>query len=107
MKPTIEYRQNLLERLGGREDGGLGYLNACLEEGGIPSFLLALKDVVDARAGITALADKAGISRATLYNAFSRRGNPRVRNLEQIINALGLRLAVATKPRQSERTRTA
>ena len=94
MKPTIEYRANLLERLGGREDGGLGYLNACLEEGGIPSFLTALKDVVDARIGMTKLAGQSGMSRPTLYNALSSDGNPRLKNFSQIIDALGFRLSL-------------
>lgn len=94
MKPTIEYRANLLERLGGREDGGLGYLNACLEEGGLSSFLTALKDVVDARIGMTGLAGKSGMSRPTLYNALSLNGNPRLKNFSRIIEALGFRLTL-------------
>lgn len=94
MKPTIEYRANLLKRLGGRKDGGLGYLNACLEDGGIPSFLMALKDVVDARIGMTGLAGQSGMSRPTLYNALSPEGNPRLKNLSQIVENLGFRLAL-------------
>ncbi len=94
MKPTIEYRANLLERLGGREDGGLGYLNACLEEGGIPSFLIALKDVVDARIGMTELAGQSGMSRPALYTALSLYGKPRLKNISQIVENLGFRLAL-------------
>ena len=94
MKLTSEYRFLLLEGLGGSEDAGLGYLKACLEEGGIPHLLLGLKHVADARTGISALSKQIGVTRATLYKALSGNGNPRVKDFEQILQVLGFRIAI-------------
>lgn len=104
MKLTSEYRELLLERLGGSKDGGLGYLKACLEEGGVPHLLLGMKQVVDARTGMSALSKQIGVTRATLYKALSNDGNPRVKDLEQILEVLGFRTAIEENlPRSNEK----
>jgi probable addiction module antidote protein len=48
---------------------------------------------------MTALAEKAGLSRETLYRTLSERGNPRLDTLAAILAAFGLRLSV--QPRQA------
>jgi len=93
-KITTSYRDDLIEDL--RSDPGyaIGYLNAALEEGH-GAFLVALKDVVDARFGMSGLAEQAELNREALYRALSEEGNPRLTTLEKILAALGLHLAVA------------
>jgi probable addiction module antidote protein len=52
---------------------------------------------------MTALADKTGLSRETLYRTLSERGNPRLDTLAVILAAFGLRLTV--QPAKKSRAR--
>jgi probable addiction module antidote protein len=63
------------------------------EEGGEASFLSALRHVVEARGGMTVIAEKAGLSRESLYRALSPRGNPTLRTMRQVVHATGLTFA--------------
>ena len=74
-----------------------GYLNACLEEGDAEVFLLALRDVARARGGIAKLAEVTELNREHLYRMLSENGNPELRSLEALLDALGLRLAITLK----------
>jgi probable addiction module antidote protein len=91
---TTSYRDDLVERLRAEPEYAVGYLNAALEEGH-GAFPIALKDVMDARFGMTGLAEQAELNREALYRALSEEGNPRLTTLEKILGALGLHLAVA------------
>lgn len=97
---TRDYKEDLLTRLQAREDRGAGYLDAALEDGA-ETFLLALKDVFDAAGGETALSRKTGLHRVSLHKIASGRGNPTLTSLSAVLDALGLRLAVTTKPAQT------
>ena len=46
------------------------------QEGGESAFLMALRHVVEARGGMTAVAERAAVSRESLYRALSPKGNP-------------------------------
>jgi probable addiction module antidote protein len=72
------------------------YLTAALEEGDTAVFLLALRDVADAR-GIGTLAAKAQLNRENLYRMLSEHGNPQLDSLTALLDALDLGLAVAVK----------
>jgi probable addiction module antidote protein len=54
------------------------YIEAMLEDGDARAVPVALRTVADAVGGMTALADKTGLSRETLYRTLSERGNPRL-----------------------------
>jgi probable addiction module antidote protein len=99
---TVSYRDDLIERLRSRPGYSIGYLNAALEEGH-DVFLVALKDVIDARFGMTGLADKTELNREALYRALSTNGNPRLITLEKVLGALGLHLAVAAPAKARRR----
>jgi len=93
---TISYRDDLLERIRRSPDLGAGYLNAALAEA--PKvFLIALKDVVDAQGGVSRLAKKTGMHRVSLHSLLSAKGNPRLDNLNRILDALNIRLTMAPK----------
>ena len=79
------------------------YIEAMLEDGDARAVPVALRTVVDAVGGMTALADKTGLSRETLYRTLSQRGNPRLDTLAVILAAFGLRLTV--QPAQKTRGR--
>lgn len=74
------------------------YLKIILEEYGkdkdIYYFLDGLKNIAEARGGMTDLARKTGLSRQNLYKIFSAKSMPRVDTLNAILNALGFRLSV-------------
>jgi probable addiction module antidote protein len=105
-RPTVKtesYRESLLESLRNPEDAAQ-YLNACLADEDSRVFLLALRDVADARGGLRALSRDAHLNRESLYRMLSKSGNPSLESLASVLDAVGLRLAVqATAPRRGKR----
>ncbi|MGH9363669.1 MAG: addiction module antidote protein [Thermoanaerobaculia bacterium] len=79
------------------------YLNAALEEGDKNGFLLALRNVAQARGGIGKLSARTRLNRESLYRMLSARGNPELRSLGALLESLGLRLAIEVKPGRSRR----
>ncbi len=96
MARARDYRDHLDEVLVDDEEA-LGYLNAALEDSA-EVFLLALRDVARARkGGLPALAEAAQLNREHLYRMLSENGNPELRSLEALLDALGFRLSVELK----------
>lgn len=98
MKAT-SYQKDLIESLKDPCEAS-AYLNAAIEEGDYPVFLLALRNVAEANGGMAALAAKTRLSRESLYRMLSKQGNPEIRSLNVVLQAMGLRLAV--EPEQQE-----
>lgn len=99
---TESYREGLLESLR-NPDEAVDYLNACMEDEDPRVFLLALRDVADARGGIRALSRNARLNRESLYRMLSRSGNPSLNSLAAVLNACGLRLAVRPQRQRGKR----
>ena len=100
---TESYRESLLESLRNPEDAAQ-YLNACLEDEDARVFLMALRDLADARGGLRALSRDAHLNRESLYRMLSKSGNPSLESLASVLGACGLRLAVqATASRRGKR----
>jgi len=97
MVKTESYKENLFESLK-NPDTAAEYLTACLEDGGVDVFLLALRDVADAQGGVRKLSGRTRLNRENLYRMLSKAGNPSLSSLDSVLGSLGLRLAVA--PRQ-------
>lgn len=57
------------------------------EDGGQAGFFTALRHVIEARGGMTEVAEKAGLSRESLYRALSPKGNPTLRTMRQVVHA--------------------
>ena len=89
---TEKYENNLLSDLQ-NPDEAAEYLNAALEDGYPEVFLMALKDVANAK-GISKLACEAGMNREHLYKILSNKGNSELKSLSSILHSLGLRLSV-------------
>jgi probable addiction module antidote protein len=81
------------------------YLEAMLEDGDARVVPVALRTAADALGGMAALAERTGLSRETLYRTLSDKGNPRLDTLAAILQAFGLRIAVAPVGRQARRVR--
>jgi probable addiction module antidote protein len=92
-----DYGEHLDEVLRDDEEA-VAYLNAALGEDDPEVFLLALRDVARAReGGLPALAEAAHLNREHLYRMLSENGNPELRSLEALLDALGFRLSVERK----------
>ncbi|HKQ93262.1 MAG TPA: addiction module antidote protein [Blastocatellia bacterium] len=92
---TKSYRDSLLESLKDQAEAA-AYLDAALEDEDSRVFLLALRDVAEAR-GISHVAAEADLNRESLYRMLSEEGNPRLSSLDALLRALGLRLAVEVR----------
>lgn len=97
MARTRDYREHLDEVL--KDDSeAVAYLNAALAEDDPDVFLLALRDVARTReGGLASLAEAAHLNREHLYRMLSENGNPELRSLEALLDALGFRLSVELK----------
>lgn len=89
---TVRYVDGLRERLKDPARAA-AYLDAALEEGDQEVFLLALRDVAEAR-GLSVVAQEAQLNRENLYRMLSREGNPQLSSLNALLKSMGLRLAV-------------
>ncbi len=99
MRKVASYQKDLIASLRDPREAA-AYLNAALEDGDRAVFLLAIRNVAEAYGGMSALAEKAGLNRESLYRMLSKRGNPEIKSLSALLHAMGLRLAVEAKPRK-------
>lgn len=79
------------------------YIEAMLADGDPRAVPIALRTVAEAVGGMSALAEKTGLSRETLYRTLSEKGNPRLDTLTAILAAFGLRLSVRLSVLASDR----
>lgn len=94
MAKTRDYQEDLLEALQDPEEAA-EYLNAALEDDDREVFLLALRNVAQARVGGMAnLAEATGLNRESLYKMLSEQGNPELNSLSLVLHALGLKFSV-------------
>jgi len=98
--PTVDYKRRLLKDLKDI-DYASGYLTAGLEEGE-EVFLLALRDVVQAHGGMSALAKVTKLNRENLYDMLSKSGNPRLKSITAILNQLGLEVTFTPKAKRTK-----
>jgi len=80
------------------------YINAAAREDDPGAFLQALRNVAEARGGLSKIAASAGLNRQQLYRTLSSAGNPELRSLTRILEATGLQLVVTAKPQRKART---
>ncbi|MCL7941888.1 putative addiction module antidote protein [Halomonas sp. ATCH28] len=84
----------VIEMLRNDPEMALEYLRAAFdeldEEGGESAFLMALRHVVEAQGGMAAVAERAKVSRESLYRALSPKGNPTLRTMTAVIKATGI-----------------
>ncbi len=96
-------RPCMLERL--RDPAtAAAYINAAAHEDDPSAFLQALRNVAEARGGLTKIATRADLNRQQLYRTLSSAGNPELRSLTRILEAAGLQLIVTAKPERRART---
>jgi probable addiction module antidote protein len=91
-KITEKYEDNLKEDLRDPVEAA-EYLNAALEDGSQEVFLMALKDVANAK-GISEVARETKLNRENLYRILSTQGNPKLKSLNSVLHSVGLKLSV-------------
>ncbi|WP_039908873.1 MULTISPECIES: addiction module antidote protein [Candidatus Regiella] len=93
MTKSRNYDDAMVEMLKNDTEFAIAYLHQAFaeldEEGGQEAFLIALRHIVEARGGMAVIADKAKVSRETLYRTLSAKGNPTLSTMRQIIHAAG------------------
>lgn len=72
------------------------YLNAAMKDSP-EMFLVALRNVSSAHVGIAAIAEKANLSRESLYRSLSEKGNPEWSTLTGVLSAIGLEISIQPK----------
>lgn len=102
MKPYKSYHESLIKALKDPLEAA-EYLNAALEEKDEKMFLVALKNVAEARGGMAQLSRTTKLNRANLYKAFSKQGNPEIQTLWNVLHTFGLRLAVTIESKHTLR----
>ncbi len=93
-KHNRSYKDHLKKELR-RKREALNYLKACSEDADPRVFLLAIKDVIDAREiTMAGLARQSGLSRESLHRMLSAKGNPSWLNINKVLGALGFNFTV-------------
>jgi DNA-binding phage protein len=92
--PTKSYQNDLLKRLADPSYAAQ-YLKASLDEslvdGNMELFLLALKNVIDAKGeSVQGIASDADISSQHLYRLLNGTGNPTIETLSSVLQAVGI-----------------
>jgi probable addiction module antidote protein len=71
------------------------YLTAAPEDANSDIFLASVGHVVEAR-GMSAIAERAGLGRESLYKAFAPGAKPRYDTVLKVLHSLGVMLTVST-----------
>ncbi len=93
MAKAKSYKEHLLKQLQNPKEAA-AYLNAALQDDDPHVFLLALRDIAEAKGGMSWLADESDLNRENLYRTLSLKGNPRFFNLLAVLDAVGLEFSI-------------
>src|SRR5438552_625043 len=94
-----DFQEILLEQLQDSEFA-VAYLKAALADEDERIFLIAIRNVWEARGGSMAnLAEETHLNKQNLYRMLSKDGNPRYTSLKSILDAIGFEMDV--NPKQS------
>ncbi|GKS68979.1 transcriptional regulator [Nitrosomonas sp. PY1] len=70
------------------------FLKISAENATVPEFIHALNTAARAK-GMTEIAKKAGVTRASLYKSLADGGNPRFDTISKVVEALGCKIVVS------------
>lgn len=99
MVKTKNYKEHLLKQLQKPKEAA-AYLNAALQDDDPHVFLLALRDIAEAKGGMGQLADEADLNREHLYRTLSLKGNPSFFNLLAVLDAVGLEFSIHARAKR-------
>lgn len=97
LKHTASYHDELIESLKKPKDADL-YLRIAMEEyqedGDTEALLVALRNITEARGGMSQLAKRTHLNRQNLYHVLSEKGNPTLDTFGLILKGLGYKLSI-------------
>lgn len=105
-KKITSYQEDLIESLKDPCEAA-AYLNAAIEDGDKEVFLLAMRNVAQAHGGLSTVAKKAHINRESLYRMLSKKGNPELKSVFNLLHVVGLKISIEPKKRRSSKAVTA
>jgi probable addiction module antidote protein len=70
------------------------YLQESLEEGGIPLFLIALRQVIQAKKGLTKVLQQTDLDQDNIYKTVFEQENPPLLTIEKVLKSLGMKLTI-------------
>lgn len=95
---AVSHHEREVAELRADHELAIEYLKAAMESMGNPedrvAGLLALRTVAEAYGGLGAVAAEAGISSESLCRTLSPKGNPTLKTLLAVLNAVGMKLSV-------------
>ena len=87
-----DYQTQLIKDIQDSKEAA-AYLEATIEDGTTEEFLLALRNVAEAK-GISAISKESNLNRESLYKMLSSNGNPKLSSLVAVLKTMGLRLSI-------------
>jgi probable addiction module antidote protein len=97
LKQTKDYHDELIQALHDPKESS-AYLQVAMDEyqedGDTEALLIALRNVAEARGGITQLAKRTHLNRQSLYKTLSETGNPTLDTFGLILKGLGFHLSI-------------
>ncbi|MGA8035370.1 MAG: addiction module antidote protein [Candidatus Acidiferrales bacterium] len=91
MKRSEDFKADLLAELRRDADYAAEYLSAAKADS-TEAFLVALRELAEARQGMRKVAKAAKVNRESLYRALSKKGNPSISTLDAVLEVLGIEL---------------
>ncbi len=88
MRAKRDYKADLLRDLRNDPEYAAQYLSAAKKDSK-EAFLVALRDVAEARLGLSRIARAARVNRESLYRTLSAEGNPTLTTLDAVLAVLG------------------
>jgi probable addiction module antidote protein len=108
-KRSGDFKEYLVAELKKDPEFAAEYLNAAISDGDTRVFLMALGDLTKAK-GMSAISKKTGLNRENIYRIVSENGNPQIKSVLALLDAVGVRLKTepsrgprVARKRQSER----
>lgn len=92
-----DYDEWLINSLKNNPEEQIEYLKASLEETDMPEVFLSALGYVAKAKGIRNISKMTGLNRESLYKMLTRNGNPEIKSLYAVLDALGLKLSVELK----------
>lgn len=102
--PVRNYQDDLLKQLRDPVEAA-EYLNACYCDSE-KVFLAGLRNVVEAKGGISVISNATKLNRENLYRILSKNGNPKLNSLSVILESLGLGLVFSPRKKQKKRPKS-
>ena len=90
-----DFKEDLIEKLKDPSYAA-AYIEAAIEESDTDFLQVALGDVVKAH-GVSKISEVTGIARQALYRMISQDGNPTIKNLNKLLNSVGLEIDIKVK----------